>query len=261
MGFMFYQTRFLLLVYLSIVGSTSSNKCAPRRNMRIFPAYRCVVENTISSNITPRYRYSCQHECMLLKWCSVINGNLASDSCLLSNGPCIQLVPDNDFHVIYINISKPENCLVWTPGRKSTNPARAHNTCIDNGFTCIVGRFPKKPNLLPGNFADWAVFSVLDNALASEATAGAESLDVQPGCIVNWIRFDGGEPLPEGAVDGGYLDGGGVRQPLYIMSVDVIHLGETCSVYGYYNPATGLGYGEFYGVTTYTHMNLMILLN
>ena len=74
------------------------------------------------------------------------------------------------------------------------------------------------------------------------------------------MPFIGGEPLPEGAVEGGHLEDGGMRQLLYIMNVDVVYMGETCSAYGYYKPATGLGYVEFYGVAEYTHMNLMILL-
>ena len=251
------QTCVLLLVYA--VRSITSSKCDPTSPMRIFPGYWCMNEDTVSSNVTLRHPYSCRYDCMVMKWCSVIIENVANNYCLLSNGTCMYLVPDNDFQVIYVKPSRTEGCLIWKLNRESSNPARAHNTCIVDGLPCIVGRFLEEPNLLPGIFANWAVFSVLNNDMVFMASSGAQSLDVLPGCMVTWKPFVGGEKLPEGAVEGGHLDDGGIRQPLYIMSVDVVFRDGTCSVYGYYHPATGLGYAEFHGVTNYTHMNLMIL--
>ena len=132
----------------------------------------------------------------------------------------------------------------------------APHTCIDFGRSCIVGRIHEQAHLLPGNFAGSGVNAVLN--AAHVAKSSGESLDVQPGCMVTWLAFAGGNPIPEGAIEGGHLDDGGVRQPLYIMSV--MHSGRDCSMYGYYNPATGLGYAEFHGIFSVSHMNLMILM-
>ena len=218
------------------------------------------VSSKISSNISALHPYSCRYNCSARKWCSAINQNLAKAHCLLSVGPCMYLVPDNDFQVIYVKPSKTERCLVWKLNRESSNPARAHNACITEGIPCIIGWFLEELHLLPENFANWGLLSVFNNnIIGMVSSSGAQSLDVQPGCMVNWMPFIGGEPLPEGAVEGGYLDDGGVRQPLYIMSVDVVFRGGTCSVYGYYNLATGLGFAEFHNEHVRAHINLMIL--
>ena len=75
--------------------------------------------------------------------------------------------------------------------------------------------------------------------------------------MVTWMPFTGGEQLPEGVVEGGYFDDGRVHRPLYIMSA--VQPDKNCSVYGYYDPTTGRGFAEYYGVFSFTNMNLMIL--
>ena len=87
--------------------------------------------------------------------------------------------------------------------------------------------------------------------------ATGKSLDVQPGCTVTWVPFTGGDPLPEGTVEGGFLVVDGTIQHLYIASV--MPASYTCAVYGYYNPSTGLGYAEYMGAHIFTSMNLMIV--
>ena len=99
------------------------------------------------------------------------------------------------------------------------------------------------------------VYSLLnDNVVAGGVQ---ESLDVHSGCNVIWTPFTAGDALPTSAVEGGYLQNGGSRHPLYVMSV----LKGGCHVYGYYNPAAGLGYVEFQGKYTPTQMDLMVLMD
>ena len=234
---MFKQTRFLLLFYVALTGSNSSEKCHIERIMQIFPGYRCFVGNTIHFNLTLLHPYSCRYDCMVRKRCSFIIENLANDYCLLSNGPCINLIADNDFQVIYTTPSSTDDCLMWRQNNESSNPARAHNTCIydwDSSY-CFVGRFHAQNHLLPGNVAGKRAFSVLNNRLVESPTF--ESLAVLPGCMVTWMPFTGGEQLPEGVVEGGYFDDGRVHRPLYIMSA--VQPDKNCSVYGYYDPTTG----------------------
>ena len=167
------------------------------------------------------------------------------------------LVPDSDFQVVYLTPSNIEDCLVWKPKRESPNPAKAANTCVTDydSSSCIVGRFPEHPHILPGNFAAIDVNAVMNDKRVYSSSG--ESLDVQPGCMVTWLSFTGGEPIPEGAVAGGYLDDGGNQQPLYIMSA--VQPEKNCAVYGYYDPTTARGYVEYYGVFEYAQMNLLIL--
>ena len=94
------------------------------------------------------------------------------------------------------------------------------------------------------------------NGQKIDASIG-QSLDIQTGCVVTWVPFTAGDPVPDGAVEGGYLDNDGVIQNLYITSV--LKTQHNCIVFGYYNPATELGYAEDFDVFTYTDMNLLIL--
>ena len=106
---MFKQTRVLLLLYTALAGSISAKNCHIERRVRIFPGYRCFVENKIYSNFTPLHPYSCRYDCIVR--------NLANDYCLLWNGPCMDLIPDNDFQVIYI-----------TPSNNDENQTENHPT-------------------------------------------------------------------------------------------------------------------------------------
>ena len=253
---MFKQTRALLLLYMIILGSTSSNKCSTTRHMHLFRGYRCpdFGGNAIYSNFTPVHSHLCLYNCMMRKQCLNINENLPKGYCLLSQGLCMHLVPDSDFQVTFFIPSNTDHCLVWKQNRESSNPAMEQNTCSLNGLPCIVGRIHVQSHLLPGNFAGARLNTVLNMVKVDSPTC--ETLDVHLDCTVIWVPFDGGEPLPVPTVEGGYLYNVGVRQPLYIMSV----VWNGCSVYGYYNPATGRGYTEHYYVAEHTHMNLMLLL-
>ena len=243
-----------MLISMFIYFSTSK-KCHPASPMRIFPGHQCLVQYRIYTNITRLHLYSCQYDCMVRPWCAVINENVVNNYCLLSNGPCMGLVPDGNFHGIDIKKSNREQCLVWEPNREASNPAKMDNTCINNGVPCIVGRSYEQSSLLPGNYAKNGVYSLFNGTGKGYATG--QSLDVQPGCTVTWVPFTGGDPLPEGTVEGGFLVVDGTIQHLYIASV--MPASYTCAVYGYYNPSTGLGYAEYMGAHIFTSMNLMIV--
>ena len=249
---MFSVQRFPMLVYLIFAGPICD--CDISTRLKVFAGYRCFVGNQIASRTQFLHRYSCRYDCMAREWCSVVNENLAEGYCLLFEGPCFRLIPNSDFQGILISKTKQDACLEWKPFRESHNPAKMENSCSDQGYVAIVGRLFKGSHLLPGNGLARNVFTSLNGAMVFGDIQ--QSLDVQPDCDVTWMPFTGGDLVPEGAMEGGYLDNNGVSQPLYIMSAE----GQRgCSVYGYYNPSTGTGYIEYFGVHQFTQMNVLVL--
>ena len=143
-------TKTLLLICVVIMRSTATNKCQLKRPMSILPSYRCMVQNTVYANITRLHPYSCRYYCMMKPWCSVINENVVNNFCLLSNGPCMGLIPDHNFHGIYFKTADKEECLVWKSNRESLDPATTSNPCMDRGVPSIVGRFNEHPMYYQG---------------------------------------------------------------------------------------------------------------
>ena len=78
-------------------------------------------------------------------------------------------------------------------------------------------------------------------------------LQVRPKCQVILVDYSAGNPIPDGAVVGGYLATGSGSDVYVIQAGEVAH-------FGYYDPDTELGYVEYRGVKTHTEMKIMILL-
>ena len=80
-----------------------------------------------------------------------------------------------------------------------------------------------------------------------------EVLTTTAGCPLFWVPYTGGNPLPVGAVAGGYLSSGKVT---YIAQKGV----GSIPTFGYYNTDTEFIYYEFQGVQYSTAMEILVLI-
>ena len=180
---------------------------------------------------------------------------MIANYCLLDYGPCLWLEPHAEYQTTFIRTKAVHHCIEWLPLGKVKNAARKIDSCISYGKICTVGRLHVSSNILPGNSVGETVYSVINGVLYHKGFS--EFLDVQPGCKVSWVSYTGGDPIPTGVVQGGSLQSNGSPQPIYVMGV--MKSGSSCTTYGYYNPATGRGYFEYYGMYECTQMYLMII--
>ena len=245
------------LLWMNLFLCTLSSNCNVLSNIQVIPGYRCFADRQIYSNITPTHHYSCRHNCITNKHCSYVQHHVVKNYCLVSNGPCLWLQPGTDYNVTVIRKKSVDECVEWVPRADVFNAARAHDACISWGMENRVGRINIQSNILLGSGVGDSdlVNTVLNGAYVSSQASGW--LDVQPGCKVSWIPFTGGDPIPTGAVQGGHLYNSGTPQPIYVMGA--VKKGSSCTIYGYYDPGTGRGYFEYWGVNECTEMYLMIV--
>ena len=244
--------HFLLVVKLILC--TLTDKCYVLGNIKILLlGYRCFSDSQVYFSITATNPHLCISRCIANKPCAFVLYSIEGNYCIIANGPCLWLEPDTNYNITFIRMNPVEKCLEWFPYVEVKNAARRHDTCLPWGLQSTVGRLHIQSNILPGNSNGGAVYSVLNVDGVSHGLT--DFLDVQPGCKVSWVSFTNGDPVPDGAVQGGYINNNGSPQPIYVMGA--IRNGDSCTAYGYYDPATERGYIEYFGVHVCTQMYLM----
>ena len=95
---------------------------------------------------------------------------------------------------------------------------------------------------------------VSKNGALFSATNGEEILQLKPWCSASWVRYVPGDPIPTGAVVGGYV--GDPSFETYIISGVANDGRKRC---GYYNPETKLGYITAVVAEVTTDMDILVL--
>ena len=242
-----HHLRYFLL--MNLFRSVLSSNC---NVFSTTPGYRCFADKQVLYNITPTHHYSCRLNCIMNKRCLYALHHVVRNYCLVSNGPCLWLEPDTNYTVTVYKAKPAHEYVEWVPKTRLINAARKRDTCVSWGNEHRVGRANVQSNLLLGHGGSDTVYTVLNGGFTK--SKASEWLDIQPGCKVAWITFTGGNPIPNIAVQGGYLYNSGTPQPIYVMGA--VKIGGSCTTYGYYDPGTGRGYFEFRGVDECTKMYL-----
>ena len=250
-----YVSLLRFLVAITVLLCALASKCHTHGNIKILSGYHCFSDNQRYLKIIATHHHLCRPRCLANKQCSFVQYNKADKYCLLANGPCLWLEPDTNYDITFMRTNSVEKCLDWVPHGEVANAARQPDACYSWGIQCTVGRIYFQSNVLPGNGVGNGVISVLNGG--DVRYGKKEYLDVQPGCKVSWVSFTSGDPVPDVAVQGGYLDNSGSPQLVYVMGA--ISNGRNCKAYGYYNPDTERGYFEFWGVYEFTQMYLMVI--
>ena len=244
-----------VLISIKLIFCALANECHILGNIKILLGYHCFADNQVYFNITKTPPHICRSRCITDYQCSFIQYNIVEGYCLVANGPCLWLEPHINYNLNFIRTNAVEKCLDWVPFGKVKNAARQPDACIAWGKQCTVGRLHVQSNILAGNAVGKGVYTVFNGGYARYGVK--EFLDVQPGCKVSWVYFISGGIIPDGAVQGGYLNNNDSPQPIYVMGA--VKDGGSCTTYGYYNPATERGYFEYWGVNECTEMYLMTI--
>ena len=150
--------------------------------------------------------------------------------------------------------------------RHNANKVWSYGCQADETYPdCVVGRLRSPPYILPGKCfphvdSTDGCFSILEGA--SHTSGDPEVLHVEPGCMVAWIPYDAGDPLPEGAVVGGNLvDGGTVSNDGTVSTLYVIQgvAADLYNIVGYYDPTTETGHVEHSGDNPLIQMKMLVL--
>ena len=226
--------------------------CDKRYTKALLYEHRCVSGSEVI--VSPVDRPQCQWQCLKHK-CNYINYNPNSHQCEIGLGQCESLVSASG---VMVNVywQQRDVCLHWgsyqEPGRVAVgqadlNPPRyAGRTKI--GEAMVLGSFWENPNIHIWVNNQGAMTHV-------DHTQGnvIEVLTTIAGCPLFWVPYTGGDPLPNGAVVGGYLsDGAATYIARKHYSTDI-----AC---GYYNTEMEKIYFASGAARTSSTMELLVLI-
>ena len=221
------------------------------------PGHRCVTDEDASDRVSVD-RHECSMMCMHRAKCRNLNYNFVDKKCVLNEGSCLKLIPDEHFEAVFFEDAWKKICLRWVPSTGSVTTAMVpmspcHSLSIY--YTCYVARLVTSTHILPGKYEDAGdlVYSVLHGNRHS--SGNKQVLEVTPGCQVAWVPYVAGSAVPHGAVVGGYL-ADGVGSTLYVIG-GVVRQGYT--LIGYYDAALGNGWVDYSGPEMPTQMKMLVL--
>ena len=200
-------------------------------------------------------RPQCVWRCLKMQNCRYMNHSPESDLCEIGLGQCESLKPAVGT-MVNVFLQSRDDCLHWgsyqEPGRVAVGDVdvAVYVGRTMHGEAMVVGKFLDVDNYDPHIWANdqgerFSVDYGSDNAV--------EVLSTTAGCPLFWVSYTGGNPLPVGAVAGGYLVDGTVTHVALKMYASSV-------AYGYYNTDTEMVYYEFGGAQYSTTMEILVLL-
>ena len=240
--------------FVYIISAINQTKVAygdncPEINSNEWLHLRCVIAGEFSLNLTSIAYHECTLECIRRHNCLLTNYNKAKHYCLLTNEKCIELELDDEFQLRYFGPTGA-TCLSWVPS--SVIQPRLSPHIVENiyparwrhGLYTVPGKFVASDNQWRGIFEG-------ERYTFDPTEVNIEFLQVRPECQVTWLIYSAGNPIPDGAVIGGYL-ATGAESDVYMMLVLGGH-------FGYYDPVTELAYASV-PERIFTTMKIMILM-
>ena len=243
-----------------LFGMSYDNQCRIINAGQPREGSRCATDASVYINIASSLQHICVYSCATRSDCVFVNYDILNEICYLSNTPCYEYVPDEDFEVTYL-MPEPPICIKWVPyTRYASSNVMTANPCnvVSAYATCAVGRAVLSTDKLLGKYHDnvhklWYVLG--DDVI--EKTDDLEILDVQEGCHVAWVPYSSGNTLPARAVVGGYISGGGSADTdLYVIRGRALDY----TVIGYYNPKTLRGHIGYDGPQELTDMEMLTVV-
>ena len=228
---------------------TNCDKCSEVSSKESRLHQRCITAPEPTVNLTSISRHLCTLECIRRRKCLFVNYNTVKHYCLLIDEKCIELKWDDTLELRYFGLTG-EMCLPWVPVSVfQSNPVSnlwdgRYPARWRHGLHIVPGKYVAKQNKWSG---------VLEGG-RYETSDNIEVLQVRPECQVVLVDYSAGNPIPDGAVIGGYLATGAGSD------VYVIQDPQGFMHFGYYDPNTELVYTVSWGVRTYTKMKMMILI-
>ena len=236
------------------------NQCRVINAGQLYEGFRCATDAGVYINIASSLQHICVYSCVTRSDCVFVNYDILNGICYLSNAPCYEYVVDEYFEVTDLR-PEPPICIKWVPyGRYNSSNVVTASPCNAASWyaTCAVGRAVLSTDKLLGKYHDSArrLWYVL-NGDVIEKTDDLEILDVQEVCHVAWVPYSSGNALPERAVVGGYISGGGSADTdLYVIRGRAFDY----TIIGHYNPKTLRGHIAYSGPQEITDMEMLTVV-
>ena len=181
--------------------------------------------------------------------CYIINYNRAGLYCQLTSEVCLKFVEDPEFTVTDFS------CLKWVT---FTNVVDEMLIICNEMFQSFASRLVLQSDILVGTFyAKGSYTFVWKNGTGWKSWGDhGKVLQILPWCSAIWIPYVPGDPIPAGAVVGGYLSDDPSAET-YVISGESDSRPRRC---GYYNPGTKLGYISSMNPKTTPETNMRILV-
>ena len=207
-------------------------------------------------NITGVTEYECTLYCMQHSTCMAVNYDIQSNVCVGMEKPCPVVQPLSHVYYRILAASGSHWCAHWMANMDWNNPRIIKvNGELETYYPVGVTRFQTGDgDIVPAKWPNNNYYSFSVKLGTDLVVSEFEMLVVDDSCSMRWVYYDAstGDPLPTGAIQGGYLAD---RTPLYVA---VIHARENRRVPGYYNHATRMGTCEYFGETTVQQVDLLI---
>ena len=204
-------------------------------------------------NYTSIEHQPCVAHCITDPDCWVLAYNARGKYCLLGTQPCANAVADNDFRMMTFRKHENVQCIQWVWSDGSSYPARTVER-LRPRYEALARR-PMGQEIYIGRGSVEKVKIYLARNGKAVNYPDFYLLVVSDFCSVAWVSYTVGNPLPRGAVEGGYLSSLGVT---YCMRVWVAYGQGLTQALGYYAPVTGLGYYVWLGSKTATQMEILV---
>ena len=172
-----------------------------------------------------------------------MNYNHEMHYCQLTSEACLRVVEDSEFTVTFYSLH------TWVQLEDVVGDMRVSCDARKEWF---VGRLVVGSDVLVGNAGNSYAYVWKDGTQYSNSRA--EVLQIMPWCSTKWVPYIPGDPIPAGAVVGGYVG----NPPVEIYAIHGIINGVDKSC-GFYNPETELGYAAYNGAHVTTEMDIPVL--
>ena len=262
--------RFYAILVVALVtteATTVRQQCRSVTFHKTKQGYRCTTASEIYVIVANIPDHICTHTCMQRQNCSVINYNHVYRYCQLTWEECSGLVVDSDFMVTAM--SYPQLMVTESPWFPCFSVTTSHcvrwvtpahfdgNKGIKGSSGSYVGRVVLPTNVLVGQFYAYSASTrVSRNGTSYESASEAEALHLHPDCSSSWVSYTPGDPIPDNAVIGGYLEDPCLGTPVIDGIVPNSGGDKRC---GYYNPQTQLGYMVYEGAAVATEMDILLI--
>ena len=223
--------------------------CELKHSNKPLYGQQCVTSEP--TEIWQAARPQCVWRCLWTEACRYINHNSATGQCELGFSQCEFLQPAAG---VIVNIFGPprQGCLRWGSDQEpgwvpiQERDGDIYMARTINNDALIIGNFFVGVQELWANGEGVRIGPVTGNE-------NIEVLTKNVVCIVRWLPYTAGEPLPHGAVTGGHLADGSA---VYVVKVT----DNNNPFFGYYNPKSALAYYEYEGARTTALLEILILL-
>ena len=188
---------FIILLALRLVSAIGT-----KYTIRAMNGYYCASDYI--NNYTAIEHQRCVAHCITNRHCWVLTYSSRGKYCLLGTQPCAKAVTDDDFRMMTFRGGENIHCIQWVWSDGSSYPNRTVEQF--HSLHQALARIPIEGEIFIGRSVPGQSKIFITRNGAGEIHSDYYPLVVSDYCSVAWVPYMAGNPLPRGAVEGGYLN-------------------------------------------------------